>query len=304
MIGFVFRRLGQSLVVLWLVTVIVLVGVSSSGDPVALLLPLEATAEMAQELREELGLDRSFARRYVTFMTHIVSGELNSFRFHQPALPVTLAYFYRSLGLVLVSMAVTLVLSIPLGVWAAYRRGRAIDTSILVTTYIGQAVPVFWLAMILILLFTVRLGLLPASGTGGAVHWILPVVTLVIYNLSVTTRMMRSSMLNVLQEDYIRTAHAKGVALPRVLGLHAMRNAVIGVISLLGVRLGEMLGGVLVVEFIFAWPGLGWLLYNAIVQRDIPLVLTGATVTAIVVGLTNLLVDVAIGLIDPRVRHA
>lgn len=304
MYKFAVKRLLQTAFVVLAVTFVVLLALNSSGDPAALLLPFEATDEMVEQLRRDMGLDRPLLLQYVSFMEFAATGGLESYRFNRPAFPMVLEYFGRSLGLVAVSLVLTVVLAIPLGVWAAHKRGTVVDVSVLGFSYVGQAVPLFWLAILLILVFAVWLRWLPVSGLGSVSHWVLPTVTLVAYNLAIIVRLTRSSMLEVIREDYVRSARAKGLSSTRVLVVHALRNALVGVVSFLGVRTSEMLGGVLIVEVVFSWPGLGWLFYTGIAQRDYPLVLSGAIVTAAVVGATNLAVDLVNARLDPRLQES
>lgn len=304
MTRYVLSRLIQTALVIFVVTVLVMLILHSSGDPVRLLLPEEATPAMVEALRARLGLDQPLWRQYLMFVDHAFTGELESYRFRQPVFNMAFEYFTRTFYLVIVSIVLTIIIAVPLGSIAAYRRGTVVDGTVQVLSYLGQSLPLFLLAIALIQVFAVNLRILPVSGTSSARHWVLPVATLVLYNLAVIVRMTRSSMLSALGEDYVRTAWAKGLSTFRVVSRHGLRNASGTIVSVLGVRLSELLGGILILEVVFSWPGLGWLFYTAITQRDIPLVLGGAVVTTIVVGVLNLVVDILHRIIDPRVREA
>jgi ABC-type dipeptide/oligopeptide/nickel transport system permease component len=204
--------------------------------------------------------------------------------------------------LVLCSMVLSALIAVPLGVLAATRRGRISDLLVLACALVGQAVPVFLLAILLIWLFAVDLQWLPVSGPGSVDHFILPVATLTAFNVAVLVRLSRSALLEVLTEDFVRTAHSKGLPGGAVLRAHVLRNAALPVVSVLGVQLAAQLSGVLVVETIFSWPGFGKLMYDAVIQRDIPLVTVGAMVAAALVTFVNLSLDVAYAAIDPRIR--
>lgn len=302
MLNFVIRRLFLIVVLVLTISIAVFVLMRSSGDPVELLLPIDATQEMVEDLREEMGLNQPLYVQYFMFLKNIATGRLESLRMQGAVLPLVMTHFGRTLELVAIALCISFALAIPLGVIAATNRGTVYDGLALLMALLGQSIPFFWLALMLIQLFSVKLKMLPVSGLGPLPYWILPITTIVSYNLAILVRMIRSSMLDVLGEEYVKAARAKGLKEFRVLGKHAFRNASIGVITLLSVRLAEMMGGVLIIEVIFSWPGIGRLLYKGVLERDYPVVLGGAFIMALGVGIINLVVDLIYGWIDPRIR--
>jgi peptide/nickel transport system permease protein len=216
---------------------------------------------------------------------------------------LVLAHLWRSLQLSGVAVIISVLIALPLGIWASVRRGTILDSSILGFALFGQATPVFWLGIMLIWFFSVQLQWLPVSGRGTAAHFVLPVACIAAYNLGILVRIIRSAMLEVLQEDYVMTARSKGLNELNVILNHAFRNGSTAVVSIVGLQIGILLSGALVVETIFAWPGLGKLLYDAVLQRDYPLVMTGTLVVAILIAVVNLLVDISYAVLDPRIRY-
>ena len=233
-----------------------------------------------------------------------LSGDLGrSLRYRQPALPLVLERLPATAELALAALFVSLLVAIPAGVISAVRRDTAYDNLTMLGALFGQSMPVFWLGIMLILIFSVRLELLPTSGRGGLDHLILPAVTLGLYSTARVTRLVRAGMLDVIGQDYIRTAQAKGLPDRRVIVKHALRNTLIPVVTIIGLELGTLLGGAVITETIFAWPGIGRLAVTAIFQRDYPLVQATVLVTALVFVLSNLLVDLLYGWLDPRIRY-
>lgn len=276
-----------------------------SGDAAAIIAgPLAFPADV-DALRRSLGLDRSLHIQYLTYLWSAIRGDLGeSLRFKTPVLGLLVDHWGRTLPLVLASLAVAASAAIPLGVLAAINRGRLLDAAVLWVALVGQATPVFLLAIILVWIFSVQLGVLPVlTQEVSAKYFILPVASLAAFNLAILMRMIRSAMLEVLSEDYVRTARAKGLSLSRVLVKHAFRNASIGLVALIGLQIGYLLSGVLVVESIFAWPGLGKLMYDAILSRDYTLIMGGSLFIAVIISLLNILVDISYSLLDPRIRY-
>ena len=268
---YILRRLAQAILVIVGVSLVVFFVIRLSGDPTFLLLSAEATeADRARFAREE-GFDRPLYVQYLEFMKRALRGDLGrSLRYRQPALPFVLERLPATVELALAALIVSLLVAIPAGVISAVRRDTAYDNLTMLGALFGQSMPVFWLGIMLILIFSVRLELLPTSGRGGLDHLILPALTLGLYSTARVTRLVRAGMLDVIGQDYIRTAQAKGLPDRRVIVKHALRNTLIPVITIVGLELGTLLGGAVITETIFAWPGIGRLAVTAIFQRDYP----------------------------------
>lgn len=281
------------------------------GDPVVTLLGLEATPEAIAALRARYALDQPLPVRYLSWLGHALSGDLGrSIQTGRPVLATVGAALVPTLQLTAAALAVSLLVALPAGVLAATRRGRAADTAASVLSLAGLSLPSFWLGILLILAFSIRLPWLPSSGyvpfttaPGEALrHLVLPALTLGAALAAATTRMTRSAMLDVLPADFVRTAHAKGLGARRVVWRHALRPALAPIVTLVGLQLGQLLGGVVVTESVFAWPGVGKLVVDAIFARDYPVVQGAILLTATLFLLVNLLADVLCLLIDPRAR--
>lgn len=299
---FILQRLLQSLIIVFAVSVIVFLFVHASGDPAALLVPEQATPEDVAQYRQALGLDRPLYEQYLQFMGNFwLSDTVKSFRFHQPLLPLILQHLQFTLILAGMTILVSTLLAVPLGILAALRRGSVLDVGIRVVAVLGQSMPSFWVAMLLMLILAVHLRLFPVSGLG-ITNSILPTITLAFFQMAVLLRLVRSEMLEVMSQDYIRTARAKGVPERWVTVQHALKNAAIPVITVMGLQFGALVQGAIVVEPIFAWPGLGWLLVESIAARDFPVVVAGAIIAAVFVTVVNLIVDLLYGWLDPRIR--
>jgi len=275
------------------------------GDPVEQMLGPDAQAADTQELRHELGLDLPIGVQYVHYLGNLVRGDWGqSYRFRDPVLRLILQRYPATLELALAALVVCVCIAIPAGVFSASRRARAGDRVTSVVTLLGLSVPNFALGPLLILLFSVELGWLPVSGRGGISHLVLPAVTLGAALSAILTRMVRGSMLEELSSDYVRTARAKGLPERTVLFRHAFRNALIPIITVIGLQFGTLLAGAIVTETIFSWPGIGRLAVQAISSRDYPLLQGCILVIALSYVLVNLLTDVLYALVDPRVRHS
>jgi peptide/nickel transport system permease protein len=302
MYQFVTQRLLQALATIIVVSIVVFLFVHASGDPAALLLPEQATPEDIANLRAQLGLDRPLYIQYLAFMKDFWRGEaLKSFRYNLPALPLVLGALRWTLALVCGAMFISVVLAIPLGTLAALRRGSLVDVMIRVVAVFGQSMPSFWVAMLLMLFFAVRFRVLPVSGLGFK-HAILPMATLAFFQVAVLLRLFRSEMLEVIHQDYIRTARSKGLREAIVVYRHAFKNAAIPVITMVGLQFAALVTGAVVTEPIFAWPGVGFLMVNAVFLKDYPVVVGAAIVAAVVVTMINLAVDILYGILDPRIR--
>jgi ABC-type dipeptide/oligopeptide/nickel transport system permease component len=299
---FIVQRLIHSAMIVFAVSVIVFLFVHASGDPAALLVPEQATAEDVAQYRHALGLDRPLYAQYLHFMgTFWYSDTVKSFRFHQPLLPLVLHHLKFTLILAGMTVVVSTLVAVPLGIVAALWRGSVLDVGIRLVAVLGQSMPSFWVAMLLMLVLAVHLRLFPVSGLG-VTNSILPTITLAFFQVAVLLRLVRSEMLEVMSQDYIRTARAKGVPERWVTIQHGLKNASIPVITVMGLQFGALVQGAVVVEPIFAWPGLGWLLVESIAARDFPVVVAGAIIAAVFVTLVNLLVDLLYGWLDPRIR--
>lgn len=276
-----------------------------SGDPIALLMGPSATTEQIASMRSDLGLDRPLAVQYLLELKRMASFDFGrSIRGGQRALDLVWPRLAISLQLTLSAMVVAVLLAVPVGIAAAVWRERRIAKVLLTLTFFGQALPIFWTGPMLILLFAVTWQLLPAAGWQGLAHYVLPVMTLASVLLVKLARLVRAEMLEVLGQDYIRTARSKGLAEGTIIVVHGARNAMIPVVTVIGAELGQLVGAAVLTESIFAIPGLGDMLLNAALARDYPLMQAGVVVIALVVVGINAAVDVAYTLIDPRVKHA
>jgi ABC-type dipeptide/oligopeptide/nickel transport system permease component len=297
-------RLLLSLPAIWLVLTMVFFLIHIvPGDPVEQMLGEGASPQQAAQWRHSLRLDQPLRVQYVSYLADVVRGDLGqSFKFQAPVRSVIFERYPATLQLAFLALFVCAAIAIPAGVIAAYRRGSNTDRSIGVFTLLGLAVPNFALGPLLIVLVSIKLGWLPVSGRGGALSYILPAATLGAALAAILTRMVRSSMLEELSSDYIRTARAKGLSTRAVLLRHALRNALIPIITILGLQFGTLLAGTIVTETIFSWPGIGRLTVMAISSRDYPLLQGCILVIALSYVLVNLLTDVLYAVIDPRVR--
>ncbi|TDC52756.1 ABC transporter permease [Jiangella ureilytica] len=263
----------------------------------------DPTEEMLQQIRERLGLDVPVWQQYVTFLGDIVRGDLgDSYSQGVPAVELVAERLPATLLLAVLALLLAIVISIPIGVIAAIRPGSLIDSVARVLAVLGQSVPVFWLAILMIIFFAVNLRILPAGGTGTWQHLVLPAVALSISSVPLTMRLTRSALLEVLNKDYIRTARAKGLREWEVVIKHGLRNALIPIVTVLTLRLGDLIGGAIVLEQVFAYPGLGRLAVQALHVRDFPVIQAFIIVTAAAIILINLIADVIYTVVDPRVR--
>ncbi len=304
MTRFLLQRLVHLAWVVLAISILVFVLIHLSGDPIRLLTPLDARPEDIERVRRLYGLDRPLVLQYVDFLGRAVRGDLGeSFRFGQPAMPLVLQRLPATALLAASTVAVTIAVGIPLGAWSGARAGSTADWAVSVGTFAGISLPSFWLGVLLILLFADRLRLLPASGFDGPAHLVLPVATLSVYTTGLIVRMVRADVIAVLGQEFVRTARAKGLPEGAVLGRHVVRNALLSTVTVLGLQLGSLLGGSVVVEAVFAWPGVGWLMLQAIQTRDLPLVRAVVLVVGTAFVLINLVVDLLYVALDPRIRY-
>jgi ABC-type dipeptide/oligopeptide/nickel transport system permease component len=303
---YLLRRSVAALIVIGgVLTVIFLVVRVIPGNPAAVLLGTHATAEMVAEQRTKMGLDRPLLVQYALFLRQALVGDWGrSYHEGRPAFGLVTERMPATVELAVAGMALTVVLSFALGTLAARRAQSPVDRAIGVFSLVGQAVPNFWLGLVFILVFARNLNWLPSFGRGTPWHLVLPTVTLSVQLIGVMTRLIRAGVLETAGQDYVRTARAKGVAEPGVLLRHVYRNMMIPVVTMLGLQLGALLGGVVVIEIVFAWPGLGRLIVTAINNRDYPVVQAAVTFTAVIFVVLNLLVDLTYAYLDPRIRYA
>ena len=304
MLTYVIRRVLIGLLVVLGVTMVAFVLTNLAGDPAVLMLPPAASAADVAALRTRLGLDDPVTVRYLRFLGDAVRGDFGvSLQHREPAMPLLLARLPATLELGLAAVALAVLISIPVGLLAALTRGSAIDLACLSFAVAGQAIPNFWLAILLINLFAVHLGWLPTSGrTQGALSLVLPAVSIAMYLMATQIRLVRGTFLDVIHQDYVRTARSKGLRWSTVVVKHGLRNALVPVVTIVGIQLGHVLGQAVVIETVFQWPGLGLFTIQAITNRDFPVVQAAVTLMAVFVVTINLLVDIAYGYLDPAIR--
>jgi peptide/nickel transport system permease protein len=304
MLFYIARRIVQALGVIVLVSALVFFISHLAGDPAALMAPTGATREQIAEIRHQYGFDRPVVVQYLDFMKGAVRGDFgNSLRHGQPALTMIRNTLPNTIQLAVVAQLLALIVAIPAGMLAATRRNSAFDSLTMAGAVLGQSIPVFWLGLMLILVFGVVLHVLPISGMGGWKHLVLPAVTLSTYSMARTSRLVRSSMLEVLTQEYVTTARAKGLPEWVVLWQHALKNAFIPVLTIVSLDFGLLLGGAVITETIFAWPGIGRLMINAINTRDFPLIQACVFTVSVVFVLINTIVDILYTYLDPRIKY-
>jgi ABC-type dipeptide/oligopeptide/nickel transport system permease component len=274
-----------------------------SGDPVLLMVSPDAPPEVVTTTRHVLGFDRPLYEQFGRYLGNALQGNLGvSLRMNRPVTTLILERLPATLQLTVAALVIAVVVAIPAGIVSAVKRGTLIDRLAMAGAVAGQAVPIFWLALLLIAFFGVRLRWLPVYGSGSLAHFVLPAVSLSTIIMGRLARLVRSSMLEVLGQDYVRTARAKGVGESRVLAVHALKNAAIPIVTLLGLQFAQLLGGAVVTETIFAWPGIGRLVVEAIFNRDFPVVQGVVLVVSLIFVAVNLLVDLSYAVLDPRIR--
>lgn len=320
---YIARRLAQSIIVIIGVTLLAFLTLHLAGDPTYLYVSERASEQEILETRRRLGFDRPLHEQYLSYVTGLLRGDLgNSLRARTPALDLVLERLPATLELTIFAMLLAILLAIPIGIISATKRGTPMDGGIMLFAMFGQSMPSFWLGIMFILFVGLQLRILPISGhvpvlqpilegdisTGlqnipdALRHLIMPGVTIAVFSLSRNARLVRSSMLEVLAQDYVQTARAKGLSDRRVIVGHAFRNALIPVVTILGLEFGFLLSGVVVTETVFSWPGVGRLVFNAINQRDIPVVQAAVVLFSLIFVTLNLIVDLIYARLDPRVR--
>jgi peptide/nickel transport system permease protein len=301
---YILSRLLQLLLVMVGISIITFMLTYVLGDPLSVLLPLDAPREQREVYRHQLGLDQPLPVQYVRFAAGAVHGDFgDSFLIKKPAVTLVLERFPATLQLALAGLGLAMVIALPLGTLAAYRRRSSVDNLCTVVAVAGQAIPIYWLGLMLIIIFSVQLRLLPASGYGKPENFILPTIALGAFLAPITMRLVRSSMIEVLSQDYIRTARTKGLSEVGVLLTHAARNAALPVVSVLGLQFGQLLGGAIVTETTFSWPGVASFTVDSISNADYPVVQAAVVMLAALISVVNLGVDLALGSLDPRIRQ-
>jgi peptide/nickel transport system permease protein len=285
------------------VLTIVFFSLRLTGDPVLLMLPLGSTPEQIEDMRRALGFDRPVWEQYVDFLSRVLRGDFGeSTRFEQPALPLVIERLPATAELAFFSMLVAVMLGGIAGTLAALKKNSFIELLAMGGALIGQATPVFWLGIMLVLVFAAELQWLPSGGRGGPEHLVLPVFTLAVFSSASIARLLRTSLLEVQLQDFVRTARAKGLSERSILLRHQMKNAMVPVITVVGIQMGRLLGGAIITETIFSWPGVGRLVVQAIENRDFPVVMAATTILAITIVGINLMVDLTYSVLDPRIR--
>ena len=303
LLPFLAQRLFRALVALWLVSTVVFVVMRLSGDPVPLLLPPDAPISEMERVRRELGLDRPLPVQYAVFLRNTLKLDFGrSLHFRQPAFSVVSGYIPATLELGLTAFFLAALVAVPVGLISAMKRNSLIDHAAMGFALIGQAAPTFFLGILFILLLSLKLDLFPTSGRGSWSNLVLPALTLGAFTMASIARLTRSAVLEVLRADYIRTARAKGLSEMFVVAKHTLRNAALPIVTITGLQFGTLLGGAVVTETVFAWPGIGRLAIQSIYNRDYPVVQCVVFLSAVMFIVINLTIDLLYGVLDPRVR--
>jgi len=301
----ILRRVLRAVAALLVVTAVVFTLLHVSGDPAYILLTPEASPEDRAAFRAEYGLDRPVWVQYGRYLGRLAQGDFGqSLSFRMPAAAVALERLPATLELTLAAMVLAVLVSVPAAVLAAMRRGTLFDRVLMGFTLIGQTVPTFWLGMVMILVLAVRFHLFPASGRGGVLHLVMPATALALWLTALLARVTRSEMIEALEQDYVRTARAKGLTERGIAARHALKNALLPIITVMGLQFGGLLGGAVMTETVFAWPGVGTLILDAILKKDFPVVLAGVIIVAMGFIVVNLLLDLLYTVLDPRLRRA
>jgi len=300
---YIVRRVGEAILALFALSIIIFLMVRMTGDPALLMLPPDAGADALEDIRHSMGLDKPLVTQYGLFIRDYAKGSFgDSLRSKTPVSELIKDRLPNSLKLVGAAAVIVLLISIPLGVLSAVYRGTWIDTLATGFAVLGQAIPVFWLGILMIQLFTVKLGWLPSSGMGGLDHYIMPAFALGFFTVAAIQRLLRSSMLESMDSEYIKLARIKGLTEFKVVWKHALRNSMISVITLGGIYIAILITLGILVEVVFAWPGMGRLMFQGIVFRDFPVVQAVVLISAAIVIFSSLVVDIAYAYLDPRIR--
>ena len=305
MLRYVLRNLLQLVLVMLAVGTTVFLLVFLSGDPVMLMVPMNATREEIEALREALGLNQPLWVQYTRYLVRAVQGDFGlSIKAGQPAVALVLERIPATLELGIAGMVLATLVGMAVGILSALRRDSWIDTLGRLLALGSQAMPIFWLGLLLIIVFSVKLKLLPPFGRGGIPELIMPAITMATYNIPLILRLTRSTLFDVLHQDYVRTARAKGLPERRVVLGHVLRNAAIPLVTVIGMNFGRILGGAIVTETVFAWPGVGLLSIEAVFTADYPVIMASTIILVVSVVVVNFLTDLTYGVLDPRIRRS
>lgn len=298
------RRVLYSVLVLLALTVVTFGLLHLAGDPAALLSSPDATPAEIEQFRVDHGYDRPVVVQYFSWLGNALTGDLGySYRHSAPALKVVMEGLPTTLTLVVASVILALAVAVPVGMLAAIKRGSRLDRVVIGLSVLTQSIPTFLLGILMILVFAVHLQVLPASGGGSLQALVMPAIALAAFQVGTYARLLRSSMVEVLESDFVRTARAKGIRNRRIIGIHALRNAAIPVVTVIGLQIGELYGGTIVTETVFSWPGVNRMAVQSIIAHDMPVVLAYILVIGLLVLLTNLLVEALYGVLDVRTRE-
>ena len=304
MVSFFLHRLKLALITIFGVTLLVFIAARVSGDVVYTLVDASAGQEEIDKMRRQLDLDKPVWLQYISYVGHVARGDFGrSIRYQRPVVEVIAERIPKTVQLGLAAFAVALSLGISLGILAARTRGSLIDRAARTLAVLAQSMPHFWIGIMAILIFAVILRWLPTSGSGTWQHLVMPALTLATFPMAAIMRITRSSMLETLDAEYVKFLRVKGLAERLIVWKHALRNALIPVVALSGIQLGNLLGGAVIVETVFSWPGLGNLMVESIVSRDYPVIQSGVLMIAVFLITLNFLVDLVFGVIDPRIRY-
>ena len=302
---YIIRRFAQSLIALLVLSLLIFLMSRMTGDPTLLMLPDDATQEDVERLRTALGLNRPLPVQYWVFLRNAAQGDFGrSIKGRMPVSEMIRDRLINSFKLAVVAFFIAILLAFPLGVIAAVKKGTPLDTTANIVAVLGQSLPQFWVGIVLIQIFAVQLRWLPVAGTGTFAHYIMPAFTLGWFLVAGMMRLLRSSMLDVLGSEFVKLARIKGMPSRTVIWKHALRNALIPVLTFGAIYLAILVTGAILVETVFAWPGVGQLIYQGIMFRDFPVIQAVVLLTACIVIMTNLLVDIAYAYIDPRIRFS
>ena len=302
-LGFLAPKLLRALIAVWLVTTVVFVVMRLSGDPVPLLLPPDAPISEIERVRRDLGLDRPLPVQYATFLGNALRGDFGrSIHFREPAWSVVVGYLPATLELGLTAFGLALVVAVPIGMLSAIHRNSPVDHAAMGVALVGQSAPTFFLGILFILTLSLKLGWFPTSGRGDWTNLVLPALTLGAFSMASIARLTRSAVLDVLRQDYVRTARAKGLSELAVVVKHTLKNAALPIVTITGLQFGTLLGGAVVTETVFAWPGIGRLAIQSIYNRDYPIVQCTVFLSAVLFIVLNFAIDLFYGVLDPRVR--